>query len=504
MNYNFSCHLRRWAEIDPSREALRFEDKRWSYGGLNNAVDETAWFLADSGVTRGDRVAILAMNSDEYVIACLAVARLGAVSVLLNYRLALAELKYLIEDCEPVAILLDGDFYEMRKQLEESIVDLRCSCILYSEDEDIETLSNLRSSSQGKVFEDEVLGVDALDRILYTSGTTSRPKGVMLSHGNATWNLFTQILEGCNSPDERTLIFAPLYHIGAQELPGLRVFGVGGLMVVMRRFDARAVLEAVDQHRITGMVMVSTMIHIMRDLPDRHKFDTSSLRWIVFGQVPENMLEEIQFIFPKASLKNSYGLTETCSTVTAIDPISQIKNPTSPGRVVSTLALDIVDDNDISVSPREIGEIVVRGPKTMLGYWRQPEATAEAMKNGWLHTGDVGWRDESGLIFIVDRKKDMIRTGGENVASQEVERVIYEIEWVAEVAVVGSPDEKWGERIRAIIVPRPGMSGSVEAVLAHCRSHLATFKIPKDIEFWDELPRNPSGKVLKAEIRSKV
>jgi fatty-acyl-CoA synthase len=246
------------------------------------------------------------------------------------------------------------------------------------------------------------------------------------------------------------------------------------------------------------------MIHIMRDLPDRHKFDTSSLRWIVFGQVPENMLEEIQLIFPKASLKNSYGLTETCSTVTVIDPISQIKNPTSPGRVVSTLELDIVDDNDISVSPREIGEIVVRGPKTMLGYWRQPEATAEAMKNGWLHTGDVGWQDESGLIFVVDRKKDMIRTGGENVASQEVERVIYEIEWVAEVAVVGVPDEKWGERIRAIIVPRPGMSGSVEAVLTHCRCHLAAFKVPKDVEFWNELPRNPSGKVLKAEIRSKV
>lgn len=504
MNYNFSCHLRRWAEIDPSREAIRFEDKRWSYGNLNNAVNETAWFLSSSGVTRDDRVAILAMNSDEYVIACLAVARLGAVSVLLNYRLALAELKYLIEDCEPVAILMDGDFHEMRMHLEESIVDLRCSCMLYSENDEFETLSQLRRSFQGKVFEDEVLGVDALDRILYTSGTTSRPKGVMLSHGNATWNLFTQMLEGCNSSDERTLIFAPLYHIGAQELPGLRVFGVGGLMVVMRRFDAKAVLESVDEHRITGMVMVSTMIHIMRDLPDRHKFDTSSLRWIVFGQVPENMLEEIQLIFPRASLKNSYGLTETCSTVTAIDPISQVKNPTSPGRVVSTLELDIVDDNDVSVSAREIGEIVVRGPKTMLGYWRQPEATAEAMKNGWLHTGDVGWRDESGLIFIVDRKKDMIRTGGENVASQEVERVIYEIEWVAEVAVVGSPDEKWGERIRAVIVPRPGMSGSVEAVLAHCRSHLATFKIPKDIEFWDELPRNPSGKVLKSEIRSKV
>ena len=247
MNYNFSCHLRRWAEIYPDREAIRFEDKRWSYGSLNHVVDETAWFLSDSGVTCGDRVAILAMNSDEYVIACLAVARLGAVSVLLNYRLALAELKYLIEDCEPVAILMDGDFHEMRKQLEESIVDLRCSFILHSEEKDIETLSSLRVSSKGKVYQDEILGVDALDRILYTSGTTSRPKGVMLSHGNATWNLFTQMLEGCNSSDERTLIFAPLYHIGAQELPGLRVFGVGGLMVVMRRFDARAVLEAVDE-----------------------------------------------------------------------------------------------------------------------------------------------------------------------------------------------------------------------------------------------------------------
>ena len=504
VNYNFSCHLRRWASIDPTREAIRFEANRWSYDDLNKAVNETAWFLSNSGIVRGDRVAILAMNSDEYVIACLAIARLGAVSVLLNYRLALEELRYLIEDCEPVAILLDADFITVQKNLENLIVDLRCTCILYSEDKDVETLSTLRVSSRGKIFEDVILDGDDLDRIMYTSGTTSRPKGVMLSHGNATWNLFTQILEGCNSPDERTLIFAPLHHIGAQELPGLRVFGVGGLMVIMRRFDARSVLAAIEEHQITGMVIVSTMIHIMRDLPDRHNFDTTSLRWLVFGQVPESMLEEIQLIFPQAYLKNSYGLTETCSTVTSIDPISQIKNTTSPGRVVPTLELDIVDDNDFSVRPREVGEIVVRGPKTMLGYWRQEEATAETMKNGWLHTGDVGWRDEDGLLFIVDRKKDMIRTGGENVASQEVERVIYGIKWVAEVAVVGIPDKKWGERIRAIIVPRPGMTGSADEVLLHCSSQLAAFKVPKDIEFREELPRNPSGKILKAELRSQI
>jgi acyl-CoA synthetase (AMP-forming)/AMP-acid ligase II len=272
-------------------------------------------------------------------------------------------------------------------------------------------------------------------------------------------------------------------------------------MVIMRRFDAESVLKAVSTYSITGMVMVSTMVHIMRDLPNRLSYDTSSLTWLVFGQVAENMLEDIRAIFPNASLKNSYGLTESCSTATTIDDVHQKLFPTSPGRVVACFDLRIVDEDGNEVPRGHLGEIVLKGPKTMLGYWRNPTATAEALRDGWLHTGDVGYLDANDLLYVIDRKKDMIRTGGENVASQEIERVIYELEWVAEVAVVGIADEKWGERIRAVIVPRDGFTPSQVELIEHCKGKLASFKVPKEVLFRSELPRNPSGKVLKRDLR---
>ena len=499
MNYNGALHVARRAETSPGAPAVVFEGRTWSYADLHDAVSATSAVLLDHGVGRGDRVVILGLNSDEYVIACLAISRIGAVSVLLNYRLTLDELSYLVSDCEPVALIVDEDFVGLVDDLVRATPDVRLTALLHGEGS--RTLRAMRESHAGVVVEDALVGPDDLDRILYTSGTTSRPKGVMLSHGNATWNVLTQMLEGCCAADERTLVFAPLYHIGAQELPGMRVLASGGTMVVMRRFDAPTVLAMVQEHRITGMVMVSTMIHIMHDLPNRLDFDTSSVRWLVFGQVPENMLDEIRAIFPNAALRNSYGMTECCSTATTIDDANQRLRPLSPGKVVSTLELKIVDDDDREVERGQVGEIVLRGPKVMLGYWRLPAETAETLKGGWLHTGDMGMQDDGGFLYVVDRKKDMIRTGGENVSSQEVERVIYEMGTVAEVAAVGVPDEKWGESIKVVIVPRPGVTIEAADVIAHCRQHLAAFKAPKIVEFRDELPRNPSGKILKRELR---
>lgn len=500
MNFNSARHVARAAFDWPSKEAVIFEDRTWNYSSFNGAVSETAAVLRNAGIERGERVVILGQNSDEYVILCMATARIGAVAVLLNYRLSYGELEYLITDSDPVAIVFDEEYASVAQQLQGLVRHLKLAAVLYSESDNPDSLSALRRAHTGDVVVDEQMDANDLDRIIYTSGTTSHPKGVMLTHGNAEWNLMTMVLEGCNQTDERTLLFAPLYHIGAQELPGMRVFAVGGTMVIMRKFDARGVLEAIDQYGITGMVMVSTMVHIMRDLPDRLSFDTSTLRWVVFGQVPENMLDELKVIFPNALLKNSYGLTEACSMASAVTGDLQAKYPLSPGRVVATLEMEIVDDND-NVLPRgSVGEVVLRGPKIMSGYWRKPEATEEAFRNGWFHTGDMGYLDDQGLLYVVDRKKDMIRTGGENVSSQEVERVIYETGAVAEVAVVPKPDEKWGEIIRAVVVVRPGETLTAAQVIDHCRSHLASFKVPKLVEFRDELPRNPSGKILKREL----
>jgi acyl-CoA synthetase (AMP-forming)/AMP-acid ligase II len=501
MNYNVVANLTRQAETRPEHLAIAFESNRWSYDDLNKAVSATATVLQGAGVKRGDRVAILGLNSDEYVIAQLAAGRLGAVSVLLNYRLTAEELKYLLGDSEPVALLLDEEFLSMRDGLLDSTPSISFSALMHTEANNEDSLRHLRSTCLGVDLVDEPMDVDDLDRILYTSGTTSRPKGVMLTHGNAWWNALTMMMEGCCSSDERTLVFAPLYHIGAQDLPGTRVFAVGGTMVIMRRFDVEGVLRQIQESRITGMVLVSTMIHMLVDLPTRMDFDTSSLRWMIFGQVPENMLLEVRKIFPHAAIKNSYGLTEVCSMATTIDDDNQRRFPLSPGRPVATLQMRIVNDDGTEVEQGKLGEILLRGPKVMRGYWRLPDVTTETLKDGWLHTGDVGYLDENGFLYVVDRKKDMIRTGGENVSSQEVERVIYEMGTVAEVAVVPQPDEKWGEIIKAVVVPRPGETITEEQVVTHCRVHLASYKQPRVVEFRSELPRNPSGKVLKRELQ---
>lgn len=500
MNYNVVANLTRQAEIRPEHLAIAFEGILWSYSDLNKAVSAEASLLRSAGVKRGDRVAILGLNSDEYVIAQLAVGRLGAVSVLLNYRLTAEELKYLLGDSEPAALLLDEEFLSIRDELLESTPSISFSALVHTEANDERSLAHLRATHLGVDVVDEPMGIDDLDRILYTSGTTSRPKGVMLTHGNAWWNALTMMMEGCCSPDERTLIFAPLYHIGAQDLPGTRVFAVGGTMMIMRRFDVEGVLRQIEENRITGMVLVSTMVHMLIDFPTRLNFDTSSLRWMIFGQVPENMLLEVRKIFPRAAIKNSYGLTEVCSMATSIDDENQRRFPLSPGRSVATLQMKIVNDDGTEVEQGKLGEILLRGPKVMRGYWRLPDVTAETLRDGWLHTGDVGYLDENGFLYVVDRKKDMIRTGGENVSSQEVERVIYEMGTVAEVAVVPQPDEKWGEIIKAVVVPRPGETITEEQVVTHCRVHLASYKQPRVVEFRSELPRNPSGKVLKREL----
>ncbi len=501
MNYNVVANLKHQVESRAANTAIAFEGIRWTYEELNGAVSATSMVLRGAGVKRGDRVAILGLNSDEYVIAQLAVGRLGAVSVLLNYRLTADELKYLLSDSEPVALLLDEDFRSIRDELLVSTPSISFSALLYAKEGSEFGLASLRSAHLGIEIVDEQMNADDLDRILYTSGTTSRPKGVMLTHGNAWWNTLTMMMEGCCSSDERTLIFAPLYHIGAQDLPGMRVFAVGGTMVIMRRFDVEGVLRQIQEHRITGMVIVSTMIHMLIDLPTRMDFDTSSLRWIIFGQVPENMLLEVRKIFPRAAIKNSYGLTEVCSMATTIDDENQRCYPLSPGKPVATLQMKIVNDDGSEVRQGKLGEILLRGPKVMGGYWRLPDMTLETLKGGWLHTGDVGYLDENGFLYVVDRKKDMIRTGGENVSSQEVERVIYEMGTVAEVAVVPQPDEKWGEIIKAVVVPRPGETITTDQVVSHCREHLASYKQPRVIEFRTELPRNPSGKVLKRELQ---
>jgi acyl-CoA synthetase (AMP-forming)/AMP-acid ligase II len=347
---------------------------------------------------------------------------------------------------------------------------------------------------------------DEVHRLMYTSGTTGHPKGVMLTHANLAWKNLAHIVEFGFTGDDLGLACGPLYHVGALDLTTTSLIAAGATVIVHRAFDAAAVVDELERSRVTTVWLAPAMVNAIMALPGVEQRDLSSVRVIINGgeKMPIPLIERIQRTFPSAWFADAYGLTETVSGDTFLDRDSIITKLGSVGRPCLHLELDIWDDDGRSVAPGERGEIVLRGPKVFAGYWRDPGATAKAFAGGWFHTGDIGVRDEDGYLYIVDRLKDMIVSGGENIAGSEVERVLYEHEAVVEVAVVGRPDARWGEVPVAFVVVRAGVAVTPDELVEHCRANLAKFKVPRDVTFIDALPRNPSGKVLKRELRAQA
>jgi len=506
-NLNLSTILRWNTDRHPDREALVFEGQRWTYAQLDAEVDALAAGLAEKGLERGQVAALLGVNSAAYLTACLAVCRLGGVLLPLNHRLHEDELTYLLDHAGARLLLADGAEWSRAERLLARTPGLaRLLGLHLGADASVPSpdVTALVAAHLGVHVPDALVGADELQRIMYTSGTTSRPKGAMLTHGNVLWNMVAQVRELELTGQDRVLNFAPMYHVGGLDIPGFAVWYAGGAMVVLDRFDARTILEIIGEESITGMVMVATMVHRIRDLPERDHVDTSSLRWLVFSQVAEALYRETQEVFPTAALIEGYGLTETCNGVTYLHARGAEDKIGSAGTPVAHVEVRVVDDDGRPVGPDELGEITVCGPKVGPGYWRDPEATAAAHRAGWFHTGDIGRIDADGYLYVVDRKKDMIRSGGENIAGSEVERVLYEHTAVAEAAVVAMPHPEWGEVPCAFVVTRGGQQVTEEELIAHCRTQLAGFKTPKRVVFLAELPRNPTGKVLKRELRGRL
>jgi len=500
---NWCSVLEHHARNSPDRPITVFEGDVLTYGQMAERARALACGLSQRGVGRGDVVGVLSHNCPEFLETIFAANYLGAAAMPINWRLAPPEVRFILEHSGARALVCGSESLdvgsEATKDVDDSLVRV---CIDRDGGGAWSALADVRTPTAA--VERAPSDADDLHRLMYTSGTTGHPKGVMLTHANLAWKNLAHVAELGFTRDDLGLACGPLYHVGALDLTTTSLICVGAATVIHRTFDASAVVEELERSKVTTVWLAPVMVSAIMALPDITTRDLSSVRLIINGgeKMPIPLIERIQRAFPSAWFADAYGLTETVSGDTFLDRDSLLTKLGSVGRPCLYLELDLWDENGAPVPDGTRGEIVLRGPKIFKGYWQDEEATKRAFAGGWFHTGDVGLRDADGYLFIVDRLKDMIVSGGENIAGSEIERVLYEHDAVLEVAVVGTPDERWGEVPVAFVVRRPEAAATEVDLAAHCRAGLAGFKVPKRFVFLDALPRNPSGKVLKRQLRA--
>ena len=492
----------------PDALALVCQSRRRSWRQLVDRVSRLAAVLQAQGVRPGDRVAVLALNSDHLVAALHAIWWAGAVINPVNIRWSAKEIAYSLDDCDSRVLLVDEHFHA---QLPALRGESRCLQVLMHWGEGAAPAGLL----DGPALADAATPVadagrhgEDLAAVMYTGGTTGRPKGVMLSHTNLVVGQLSANLAATRPVDAVGINFAPMFHVGGLGLM-LQLFQRLAPQVLLPAFDEVAVLQAIQAERGSETFMVPTMLKRLVEHPRFAEFDTASLQLVLYGAAPidEALLDAAMRALPNAGFCQLYGMTELSPVVTALPawchrPGQPRQRLRSVGRPVPIATLEIRDEQDRPLPRGQVGEIVVRSPGMMAGYWGQPALSAEALRGGAMHTGDGGWMDEDGFVYVVDRLKDMIVTGGENVYSAEVENAITQLPQVSACAVIGTPDDTWGERVHAIVVLRPGAQLSEAEVVAHCRTLIAGYKCPRGVEFRTELPLSAAGKVLKHALRA--
>lgn len=483
--------------------------RRHNYGEFLNRVQKFAGGLRNLGIGEGERVAILAHNSDRYLEFYYATPWAGGVFVPVNTRLAVPEFAYWLDDSGSEILLVDDAFAPVVGELRDRVGSLRHVIYIGDGETPEDMLDYETLISQNDPVEDAGRGNDDLAGLFYTGGTTGVSKGVMLSHSNFVSNTLNAMPAFNFSENSRWLHVAPMFHIA----DGCAVFGATmGLSthVFIPGFTPAGTLQAVQEHKITNTLLVPTMINMVVNDPTVKEFDLSSLKDIAYGAspMPEAVILKALEILPGCGFTHCYGQTECAPLVTYTGPEFHVMDGPNAGRYKSAgraaYAVDvrIFDENDVEVPYGTVGEVCVRGANVMLGYWNKPEQTKDALRGGWMHSGDGGYMDEQGFVYIVDRVKDMIISGGENVYSAEVENAIYQHEAVAECAVIGIPHEKWGEQVHAIVRLHEGKLLSEADAITHCHSLIAGFKCPRSCSFViDPLPLSGAGKILKTELR---
>lgn len=501
--FNLAGIVAHHADRFGERPCLVAGERVITWAGLDRGATQMSAGLARRGIGPGDVVGLLLHNCPEFVEAMVAIARLGAIVMPLNWRLAGEELGYIAGHAGARLLVSEAELAPLAEAARRAVPDLGLVAV-GPPPAGWEPLDALREAGPAPPMAD--VGGDDVHRLMYTSGTTARPKGAMITHANLYWKNLGHLVEFQITGADRVLACGPLYHVGALDLPGVGVLHAGGTMEIHRRFDAGMVLDALERHGVTIVWLAPSMVNQVLAHPSLPGRDLSGVRVVIDGgeKMPLPLIERLTRAFPSAWFADGYGLTETVSGDTFLDKARTVAKLGSVGKPCLHVEVQIWDEQDRPVPPGTLGEIVLRGPKVFRGYWKDPGATAAAFRGGWFHTGDIGALDADGYLSILDRKKDLIISGGENIASPEVERVLYEHPAVLEAAVVGQPDPRWGEVPVAFVALNAGMRITAEELVDFCRAKLARFKVPRAVAFVDALPRNPSGKVLKRVLRERL
>lgn len=494
----------------PDATALVCGPRRSTFAVLTDRVARLAAVLRAQGLQPGDRVAMLGHNSDHYIVFFYAVWWAGGVINPVNMRWSAREIAYSLDDCDTRILLVDENFHGTVAGLRSLSHSLRCLMHWGNGPAPAggELLDGPQRVGQAQPMADAARSGQDLAAVMYTGGTTGRPKGVMLTHANLTLNILAANQAATRPVDAVGITIAPMFHVGGMAL-ALQLMQRLCRQVILPAFDELALLHAIADERGSETFLVPTMLKRLVEHPRFAEFDTSALQLVLYGAAPidESLLALAQRALPAAGFCQLYGMTELSPVVTALpawchapgQPVARLR---SAGRAVTVAEVRIVDPQGQPVANGVVGEIVSRGPCVMAGYWNQPEQTAAALQGGWMHTGDGGWMDDDGFVYIVDRLKDMIVSGGENVYSAEVENAIALLPAVSMVAVIGVPDARWGERVHAMVVLRPGQALDAGALISHCREQIAGYKCPRTVEFCSALPLSAAGKLLKHELRA--
>ena len=501
--------------ICPDRDCIVFEGSRWTYAKVNERVNRLANALAQWGIGKGDRVGILHVNCNQHIETYFAVAKLGAIFVPLNFRAKSDELSYMIANAEAKTLFVGSRYLDIVNTMLPQLTTVKQCILIDSKDKNKIYYEDLLGSGSSDEVMSEI-GDEDITILMYTAGTTGRPKGVPLKHSAFASYVLDNVDPADPDIEERNLLTVPLYHVAGIQAMLAAIYG-GRTLVLMRQFEVKEWIETIQREKATRAMLVPTMLKRVIDAPDYDQYDLSSLKVITYGAAPMpfEVINKAIKVMPWVRFINAFGQTETASTITTLGPEDHIIEGTeeerekklkrltsSIGKPLPDVEVKIVDEEGEPLAPSEVGEILARGPRIMTGYWRDEQKTSQVItRDGWLRTGDMGWMDEEGYIYLAGRGDDMIIRGGENISPEEVENAVQSHPKVEEASVIGVPDPEWGQEPRAVVVLKKGEVATQEEIIEHCRTRLAGFKRPRSVVFIDALPRNPMGKVLRKKLR---